>query len=215
MSSKGRLIVIYYGRFQPPHVGHIGVYKDLVSKFGKQNVYIGTSNVTEKEKSPLPFKWKKTLLTKMGVPANHIIQTHQNYSPDEIEDVLNLDAENTVFITAVGEKDSTRLKGPYFQKYKRGLDLLPMDEEAYYYVIPNIELGGKVMSATDVRSVLRKKHLDRGDYDYLKKAIGADKSTVDGIKHLFEGKSIEDKILEEAFSNPIKFLIKYKKYMPN
>ena len=52
-------IVVYGGRFQPFHKGHYAAYEDLVSTFGKQNVYIGTSNDTSSDKSPFTFKEKK------------------------------------------------------------------------------------------------------------------------------------------------------------
>ena len=47
-----KTIVIYSGRFQPFHKGHYNTYQNLTKKFGKDNVYIGTSNKIEKPKSP-------------------------------------------------------------------------------------------------------------------------------------------------------------------
>ena len=83
--SKPKLIVVYYGRFQPPHLGHYAVYEKIASVFGSDNVYIGTSNKTDKVKSPLTFTWKKKLLTKMGVSSKNIIQTKRNYNSKEVE----------------------------------------------------------------------------------------------------------------------------------
>ena len=60
-----RKIVVYAGRFQPVHSGHYGVYRHLVSKFGKDNVYIGTSNKTDSLKSPFKFVEKKEIMVKM------------------------------------------------------------------------------------------------------------------------------------------------------
>ena len=56
-----QMIVIYGGRFQPFHRGHYAAYENLCSKFGKANVYIGTSNDTSSDKSPFTFKEKKRL----------------------------------------------------------------------------------------------------------------------------------------------------------
>ena len=58
-------VVVYSGRFQPFHKGHYATYQHLVKKFGKDNVYIGTSDKTDNQKSPFNFKEKKTIMTKM------------------------------------------------------------------------------------------------------------------------------------------------------
>ena len=56
-------VVVYVGRFQPKHKGHYLVYKHLTQKFGKKNVFIGTSNKTEKGRSQFNFKEKKQIMT--------------------------------------------------------------------------------------------------------------------------------------------------------
>ena len=48
-----KTVVIYVGRFQPMHKGHAGTYQHLVKKFGKNNVFVGTSDKVERPKSPL------------------------------------------------------------------------------------------------------------------------------------------------------------------
>ena len=53
-----KTVVIYVGRFQPMHKGHYGTYHYLVKKFGKNNVYIGTSDKVELPKSPFNFREK-------------------------------------------------------------------------------------------------------------------------------------------------------------
>lgn len=192
-----KLVVMYYGRFQPPHLGHIAVYKKIAQVFGGPNVYIGTSNKTDAKKSPLSFQWKQKLLRTMGVPTNRILQTKKNYNAEEVVKLLGVDPENTVWICAVGEKDGQRL-AKYFDKYKKGMDLEPMSEKAYYYVIPNVKMGGKVMSATDVRAVLRKDELGKKDYDYLKQAIGASRAQVDNLVPLFEGYEDDNDLIVEG-----------------
>ena len=54
-----KTVVVYSGRFQPFHKGHYASYEKLVSKFGAENVYIGTSNDQSGPKSPFSFKEKK------------------------------------------------------------------------------------------------------------------------------------------------------------
>lgn len=197
--NNPKLIVMYYGRFQPPHIGHIGVYQKIASVFGKSNVYVGTSDKTDREKSPLSFQWKSKLLTAMGVPANRIVQTKRNYNADEVQSSLGVDPSNSVFIVAIGQKDAGRLKkAKYFDQYKKGGELEPMSEKAYYYIIPNVKMGGKVMSATDVRKILRKDELTKNDYAYLKQAIGATKASVGNLKKLFESYEKEASMLSEG-----------------
>jgi cytidyltransferase-like protein len=57
------VIVVYSGRFQPFHKGHFATYQNLIKKFGKDNVYIATSNKTDNQKSPFDFREKKTIMT--------------------------------------------------------------------------------------------------------------------------------------------------------
>ena len=54
-----KTIVVYSGRFQPFHKGHFATYENLIKKFGKDSVYIATSNKTDNQKSPFNFKEKK------------------------------------------------------------------------------------------------------------------------------------------------------------
>src|SRR5210317_1095544 len=62
--SVDNIVVVYAGRFQPFHKGHYATYSHLVKKFGKNNVYIGTSNKTDNNKSPFNFKEKVMIITK-------------------------------------------------------------------------------------------------------------------------------------------------------
>ena len=55
-AQMDKVVVVYSGRFQPFHKGHYATYDNLVRKFGKDSVYIGTSNVTDSKKSPFNFK---------------------------------------------------------------------------------------------------------------------------------------------------------------
>ena len=54
-------VVVYAGRFQPFHKGHYLTYMHLVKTFGKNNVYIGTSNKTDNIKSPFKKKLSSSL----------------------------------------------------------------------------------------------------------------------------------------------------------
>lgn len=155
-----KLVVVYSGRFQPFHNGHYTAYQKLVSKFGKLNVYIATSNKTDSEKSPFNFAEKKLIMTTLfNVPADKIINVKNPYTPVEILD--KYEKTKTSYIAAVGEKDAARLGGKYFKKYKDGIVLNSYDENGYVYIIPMIQND---ISGTRVRDVL-----SNGSYDEKKK----------------------------------------------
>ena len=142
-------VVIYGGRFQPFHKGHYAAYENLCSKFGKANVYIGTSNDTSSDKSPFSFKEKKEIATKMfGVPASKFVKVNNPYRPVEI--LSKFDGKTTQYIAAVGEKDANRLKSGYFKPYK-GKAGYGYDEVGYYYPVP---AEANPISGTDVRKKL-------------------------------------------------------------
>jgi mannose-6-phosphate isomerase-like protein (cupin superfamily) len=141
-------VVVYSGRFQPFHRGHYATYEHLVKKFGKSNVYIGTSDKTDKLKSPFNFKEKSEIMTKMfGIPSNRIVQIKNPYAPTEI--LKNYDETSTAFITVVGGKDASRLGGKYFTPYKGNLEAGYKDN-GYVYISPSLSN----VSGTDVRNWL-------------------------------------------------------------
>ena len=112
-AGMDKVVVVYSGRFQPFHKGHYATYDNLVRKFGKDSVYIGTSNVTDSKKSPFNFKEKKAIMMKMfGIPSNKIVQIKNPYVPQEI--LKKYDSDTTGLIVVVGEKDQNRLSGKYF-----------------------------------------------------------------------------------------------------
>jgi len=153
-------VVVYAGRFQPFHKGHYLTYDHLVKQFGKDNVYIGTSNKTDNLKSPFKFKEKKMVMVKMfGVPSSKIIQIKNPYAPKEI--IGKFDKDKTAFVTVVGEKDRYRLKGKYFEPYHPDKIDMGYEEKGYVYVAP---AQGEGISGTEVR-----KSLSSGD-DEIRKA---------------------------------------------
>ena len=143
------LVVVYSGRFQPFHAGHYVSYLKLCQKFGKENVYIATSNSTSGPNSPFNFNEKKEIATKMfNVPSNKFIQVSNPYAPKEI--LSSFDGKTTAYIAAVGEKDESRLSGKYFKPYK-GKTGYGYDEIGYTYAVP---AESSPISGTDVRNWL-------------------------------------------------------------
>jgi len=144
-----KLVVVYSGRFQPFHAGHYVSYLKLCQKFGKDNVYIATSNVTSGPKSPFNFNEKKEIATKMfNVPSDKFIEVKNPYAPKEI--LQHFDGKTTAYIAAVGEKDESRLTGKYFKPYK-GKTGYGYDEIGYTYAVP---AESNPISGTDVRNWL-------------------------------------------------------------
>jgi hypothetical protein len=156
-----KTVVVYSGRFQPFHSGHYISYLKLAKKFGKDNVYIGTSNDTSGAKSPFNFDEKVKIMTTMfGVPSDKIEQVRNPYAPKEI--LSKFDGKTTAYIAAVGEKDSNRLSGKYFKPYN-GKTGYGYDEIGYVYPVPSEK---NPISGTDVRS-----WLGNGDEEEKKKGF--------------------------------------------
>lgn len=101
-----QLVVLYPGRFQPFHLGHGEVFQSLQSKFGRDNVYIATSNKVELPKSPFNFSDKTVFMNAAGIPSDRIIEVTNPYKLPEPQ----FNPANTIFIAAVGAPDRDRLR---------------------------------------------------------------------------------------------------------
>jgi hypothetical protein len=168
--AQPQILVIYPGRFQPFHKGHYAVYEYLTGKFGRNNVFITTSNKTDNIKSPFSFAEKSYFMQLTGVPADRIVQATQPY---QIENVLSTgqvtvgDANNTVVIFAVSQKDmeedprfsfAPKKDGsePYFQPLRDMGDTKSMKEHGYIMTVPTFDfqvLGQPMRSGTELRKM--------------------------------------------------------------
>lgn len=101
-----QLVVLYPGRFQPFHLGHGEVFQSLQSKFGRDSVYIATSNKTELPKSPFNFSDKSVFMHAAGIPSDRILEVVSPYKLPEPQ----FNPANTIFIVAVGSPDRDRLR---------------------------------------------------------------------------------------------------------
>ncbi len=179
-----KTIVVYSGRFQPFHKGHYAAYQKLVSKFGSNNVYIGTSDKTDGGKSPFNFKEKVVIMGKMfGISPNKIVQVSNPYAPKEI--LSKFDGKTTAYIAAVGEKDANRLAGKYFKPYK-GKTGYGYDEIGYTYIIPP---ESNPISGTDVRNWLSS---DKAEKLFLKAYPKFDKE----IYKMITNKLIKEELIK-------------------
>ena len=148
-SKIKKTVVVYVGRFQPMHKGHFKTFQHLQKKFGKKDVYIGTSNKTEKGRSPFNFKEKVKIMTTMfGIPKSKIVQVKNPYNQQEV--LKRFNKKTTAFVTVVGQKDASRLTHKYFQKYD-GNPTEGYEHRVYLYIAP---MKGGAISATEVRQGL-------------------------------------------------------------
>ena len=193
-----KTVVIYVGRFQPMHKGHYGTYQHLVKKFGKDNVYIGTSDKVEKPKSPFNFNEKVKIMTTMfGIPKSKIYKVKNPYKPTEI--LKKFDEDTTAFVTVVGEKDKNRLGGKYFQPYK-GEPSVGYRDGGYVYAAP--QSGGGI-SGTETRNGLSVGSDEQKQNFFKKRAYGKFNATIFKMitDKLDEGIEISKEMIEEWLIN--------------
>ena len=89
-------LVIFPGRFHPFHLGHKASYDYLVGKYGADAVYIATSDKQAPVTSPFSYSDKVEMMTKLGIPASHIVKVQNPYRATEITD--NLTPEQTRWV---------------------------------------------------------------------------------------------------------------------
>ena len=156
-----RKVVIFSGRFQPFHAGHYETYEYLTKKFGKDNVFIATSDKQDPETSPFSFDEKKDIITTMfDIPSKMVRQVKSPYRPIEITETL---PEDTIVITPVSEKDRERAEKQLAGKYYKSLDDTPPSKlnrfslNGYYIITPNptAEVDGEMISGSEVRKAFR------------------------------------------------------------
>jgi hypothetical protein len=193
-----KTVVIYVGRFQPMHKGHYGTYQHLVKKFGKDNVFIGTSDKVEKPKSPFNFNEKVKIMTTMfGIPKSKIHKVKNPYKPTEI--LSKFDEETTAFVTVVGMKDKNRLGGKYFQPWK-GDPTVGYRDGGYVYAAP--QSGGGI-SGTETRNGLSVGSDEQKKNFFSKRAYGKFNATIFKMitDKLNEGIEIPKEIIEDWLIN--------------
>lgn len=154
--SLEKLIVVLPGRFQPFHLGHLEIYNQLTSKFGKDKVYITTANPKKLDnKNPLTFEQKKKLIEASGVLSNKIIEMNGvAYNSENILKSLNENPVNDkLLIVSFSEKDEEKQKliGKYYKKFEDINSMNTSDKNGYIY-IANFT---KKINATEIREYLK------------------------------------------------------------
>ena len=169
-------LVIYPGRFHPFHKGHKSVYDALVQRFGKDRVYIATSNKVDPPKSPFTFDEKRAMMALTGVDPSRVVQVKNPYQATEITD--NYDPQNTIALFAVSDKDMAEDPRFSFKPKKdgspsyyqpAGKDMQGFDQHGYIITVPTLNfkvLGKPMRSASEFRA-----DFARADADTQQKMI--------------------------------------------
>lgn len=162
--QKRNVLVVYPGRFHPFHKGHKAVFDGLCKQYGRDQVFIATSNKTEPVKSPFSFSDKMQFMSLSGIDTDRIVETTQPYRAPEL--VSRYDAKTTHLILVVSQKDMnedarfaswTKKDGnpTYFQPMPANTDNMSvLEQHGYILTVPTTEfsvLGKPMLSATQVR----------------------------------------------------------------
>lgn len=167
-APQKHLVVVYPGRFQPFHKGHKAVYDYLCKKYGRDAVYIATSNKTDNLKSPFSFSDKSQFMAATGVPLDRVIETKQPYQVPEL--TSKLDPNNTIMVYAVSQKDMD--EDPRFASWTKkdgspshfqpmpadAKDMLTFSHHSYIEVVPTFDftvLGHPMRSASEIRALYK------------------------------------------------------------
>lgn len=147
-----RPVVVYGGRFQPFHPGHYSVYKYLVEKFDKNNVWILSSNRVS-ENSPFSFEERKSIATAMfDIDPDKFILEKIPYSPVEFLEFF--DQNKIILFIAVSKKDAKRFKNNKYYKFLSDspYDLKPASKQGYVVITPVFEQG---INASKIRNYFK------------------------------------------------------------
>jgi hypothetical protein len=164
--DAANVLVVYPGRFQPFHKGHKAVYDGLVKKYGRDRVFIATSNKVELPKSPFSFSDKAQMMALTGVHLDRVIESVQPYKAEELTRHYN--PASTRLIFAVSEKDMaedprfkswTKKDGSpaYFQPMPGDPAMMKtFDQHGYILTVPTVDfnvMGQPMRSATEIRAL--------------------------------------------------------------
>ena len=171
-------IVIYPGRYEPPHLGHKASYDQLKKAFPDAKVLIASSAIVAPITHPFEFGDKVNLFAKLGVPSSAVIKSaNPNQVPEIKQELSQEEQANTVLIFAVSAKDQNPTDKEKKPRYPFGIKkngepsymqplpgnnpanikkCKPMTQHAYVYVtnVAEFKIKGKTVdSATKIRDM--------------------------------------------------------------
>lgn len=169
MATNNKLVVVFGGRFQPMHLGHVYVYDHLCQKFGKDNVWLTTSNKQGPD-SPLSFKQKQQIASGFfGIPKTKMVQCKIPYVPHEL--LNRLPDKDFSLILALGKKDKDRLiDSEYFVNLPKNIhNLENAEDKTYVYTTP---MFADERNATTIRKQFISRMSDQKKKDLFVKLFG-------------------------------------------
>jgi len=154
--SKGKVIVVYGGGFQPFHAGHLSSYTQAKAKFKTPDFYVASSNDTKVR--PIPFKDKEFLAQQAGV-TDDFVQVVQPINPEEI--MKKYDEKKDVLILIRSERDPmkyTKKDGSpaYYQPFVSIDKCESFETHAYIFVTKKYDFkvnGKEAFSGSQVRKM--------------------------------------------------------------
>ncbi len=163
-NTKKDIYIVYPGKFEPIHNGHLNSYNQLKSKFGN-NVYIAT-----KSENYIPYSKKISLIIKSGIPKNKIINT-SGYNIKNYATLLKM-SSNDILVFALSRKDAQRLSGSDKYKIIKDINELSIpafkdgNEFAYIFITDTLKYNETGLSSTQIRDMISK-----GKYTELQKLV--------------------------------------------
>jgi len=165
-----KTIGIYPGNFQPPHRGHLNVYKRLKQMVGPE-VFVATTSKTPTPEAPLHFGEKENIWVRHGVPAGHIVKVEDWKHPIEIFQRFSRSHTSVIFALNEKELESIHIrkisennkeewldslgKLNYFQPHKGNEhDMESLDKHGYVKIMDDNNIEGKPISTANIRSGL-------------------------------------------------------------
>ena len=215
-----KTLVVYGGRFQPPHKGHLASYQQLASKFGSNSVFMASANKDLGAKDPFSWAEKKKIATSIGIPANKFVEVKNVYNMDFIAQAIPFNAKDTVVILALSQKDADRLVGKNvdsegYSVKKNGeraaiqsvrKDMEPASSGHMYAFVTDTETftvgGHNITGATEIRDMYKNAN---------DKQRGAILHDLYGKKANAQIKQIFDKRLSAMFTESL--LLEYVEYI--
>lgn len=176
--------VLYIGRFQPFHKGHLSVIEFLFEKYGKENIVfaIGSSNKSHEFKNPFTFEERAEML-KANVPEIRTIYAVDDVENDEkwAEDVIKTAEFDAVcsgsnWILDLFAKEKIEAIKPKFYKYRNRIvsaslirENIAMGKE-WKHLVPEatLKIIEKIKGTERIRKLAEAEHHDW----FYKKEIG-------------------------------------------
>ena len=176
--------IIYIGRFQPPHIGHLWTAAAATQKADHLIIVIGSTNEEKTDRNPYTFKQRLALM-KMSVyqhktqhPDAWNLHTKISYigMPDMQED----NDWNQLLITEVHKVDkdhtaSSNIEGEFYDQRKIAIAGCEKDQSTENYLrqvshhtgfplekSPSLENDGHMINATDIRKILSENKKNTG-----------------------------------------------------